>query len=41
MKTGGISREDLQLRRRDGGKIDISVRVTAVRDANGEHLYLI
>ena len=39
LETGQLNRDDLQLGRRDGGGIDVSLRVTAVRSEDGEILY--
>lgn len=39
VKTGTIIGEELQLQRKDGSKIDVSLNVTAVRDEEGNILY--
>ena len=39
LETGQLNRDDLQLGRRDGGGIDVSLRVTAVRGEDGEILH--
>ena len=39
LETGKIYRDDMQLGRRDGGRIDVSLRVRAVRGEDGEILY--
>ena len=39
-KTGIIEGEELQLQRKDGSKIDVSLKATAVRDEKGSILYL-
>jgi len=39
VETGEVSDAELQLKRKDGRKIDVSLNVTAVRDKNGKILY--
>jgi len=39
VKTGFIQAEELQLQRKDGSKIDVSLNVSAVRDGTGNILY--
>lgn len=39
VKTGYVKNARLQLRKKDGGKIDISLNVSAVRDYKGEIVY--
>ena len=39
LETGKIYRDDMQLGRRDGGRIDVTLRVRAVRGEDGEILY--
>ena len=39
VKTGTIKGEELQLQRKDGSKIDVSLNVSAVRDEQGGILY--
>ncbi|MDO8947473.1 MAG: MASE3 domain-containing protein [Desulfocapsaceae bacterium] len=39
VKTGRVHDVELQLRRKDGTRIDISLNVSAVRDADGKVLY--
>jgi len=39
VETGEVSDAELQLKRKDGSKIDVSLNVTAVRDKNGKILY--
>ena len=39
VKTGTIKEEELQLQRKDGSKIDVSLNVSAVRDEQGAILY--
>ena len=39
LETGKFYRDDMQLGRRDGGRIDVSLRVRAVRGEDGEILY--
>ena len=38
-KTGHVKNAELQLRKKDGGNIDISLNVSAVRDYKGEIVY--
>jgi len=37
--TGEVGNRELQLKRRDGSKIDVMIKVSAVRDAQGKILY--
>ena len=39
VRTGSVRDEDLQLRRKDGSKIDVSLNTSAVRDDAGHVLY--
>jgi len=39
VKTGAIKGEELQLQRKDGSKIDVSLNVSAVRDEQGGIIY--
>jgi PAS domain S-box-containing protein len=39
VETGEVNDAELQLRRKDGTKIDVSLNVSAVRDADGKALY--
>ncbi len=38
-ETGAVRDAELQLRKKDGSKIDVSLNVTAVRDQNGRIIY--
>ena len=39
MKTGTIIEEELQLQRKDGSALDVSLNVSAARDENGDIIY--
>jgi diguanylate cyclase (GGDEF)-like protein/PAS domain S-box-containing protein len=39
VKTGEVHDAELQLKRKDGSKVDVSLNLTAVRDAGGNILY--
>ena len=39
VETGEVHDTELQLKRKDGSKIDVSLNVTSVRDKNGKTLY--
>ncbi len=39
VETGEVKNAELQLRKKDGGKIDVSLNVSAVRDSKGKVIY--